>query len=361
MSPPRLQNGWIFGPRADLAAFGGPILVASALIALAATRGFLHAPLAPWAFALLIVACDVAHVWSTSFRVYLDGEELRRHLALYVSVPLLSFAAGVALYSHSSALFWRALAYLAAFHFVRQQWGWIAYSRARAGEGERGKRFDALLVYALTVLPLVWWHARLPRAFAWFQEGDFVRLPAWCGTLALVLHWSIVGAWLARELTRLARGEPVNGAKAFLFTTTWCAWYGAIVLLDSDLAFTALNVLAHGVPYLVLVWRVERERRGATSGFLACLFRPAFAWLFVALLVALGYAEEWLWDRGVWHEHATLFPGPTFAPSGLGLGLLVPLLTVPQATHYVLDAWIWRRARHAELRSFLTPTLPSTP
>ena len=356
MTIARLQNGWIFGPRADLAAFGGPILAAGALIALAAARGTLHAPLPPWAFALLIVACDVAHVWATSFRVYLDSEELRRHLVLYLSVPLLAFAGGVALYAHSSALFWRALAYLAAFHFVRQQWGWIAFSRARAGEGQRGRRLDALLIYALTVLPLVWWHARLPRAFAWFQEGDFVRLPAAYGTLALFLHWTIVGALLVRELARLSRGESINGAKAFLFATTWCAWYGAIVLLDSDLAFTALNVLAHGVPYLVLVWRVERERRGAASGFLGHLFRPERIWLFVVLLVMVGYAEEWLWDRALWHEHGMLFPGPALEAVGPWLVLLVPLLALPQTTHYLLDAWIWRRARHAELRTFLEPT-----
>jgi hypothetical protein len=35
------------------------------------------------------------------------------------------------------------------------------------------------------------------------------------------------------------------------------------------------------------------------------------------------------------------------------LALLVPLLALPQATHYVLDGWIWRRRDHPELRTWI--------
>ena len=55
--------------------------------------------------------------------------------------------------------------------------------------------------------------------------------------------------------------------------------------------------------------------------------------------------EEWAWDRAVWHDHPSLFPGPELTPSPellALLALLVPLLAVPQASHYLLDAWIWR-------------------
>jgi hypothetical protein len=29
-------------------------------------------------------------------------------------------------------------------------------------------------------------------------------------------------------------------------------------------------------------------------------------------------------------------------PEGLGAAVVVALLTIPQATHYLLDRWIWR-------------------
>lgn len=351
MSAPRIRSGWILGPRADLWLFSAPLVAAFALIALAARLELLHAELPPWAFAALIVGCDVAHVWATAFRVYLDPRELTRRLPLYLGVPLLCLAGGIALHAESRMLFWRALAYLAAFHFVRQQWGWVAYSRARAGErGRLDRVLDELAIYAVTLGPLLWWHARLPREFAWFLEGDFIALPGWVGSAALGTSASVVAAYLLRQLWRLARGQGVNWAKLHVFATTAIAWYGGIVWLDSDLAFTALNVLAHGVPYLAVVWRVERARWAGESGALARLFAPGRAWLFLALLVAAGYAEEWLWDRSVWHEHPGLFAGPALELGRDALSLLVPLLALPQATHYVLDAWIWRRARHAELR-----------
>ena len=44
----------------------------------------------------------------------------------------------------------------------------------------------------------------------------------------------------------------------------------------------------------------------------------------------------------MWHDHPGFFPGAGFSPGPLLLSLLVPLLALPQATHYLLDAWIWK-------------------
>ena len=64
--------------------------------------------------------------------------------------------------------------------------------------------------------------------------------------------------------------------------------------------------------------------------------------LFLAPLVLLALLEEWGWDRLVWHENGALFPGAALDAGPLLLSLLVPLLALPQATHYLLDAWIWK-------------------
>jgi hypothetical protein len=64
--------------------------------------------------------------------------------------------------------------------------------------------------------------------------------------------------------------------------------------------------------------------------------------LYLAPLLLVAWIEEWAWDLLVWHDRAVLFPGPVLAPGPELLALLVPLLALPQATHYVLDAWIWR-------------------
>ncbi|HEY8075164.1 MAG TPA: hypothetical protein VIF62_13665, partial [Labilithrix sp.] len=64
--------------------------------------------------------------------------------------------------------------------------------------------------------------------------------------------------------------------------------------------------------------------------------------IYLAALWSIAFAEEWLWDRGVWHDRAWLFG------EGWELGaaklVIVPLLALPQLTHYVLDGFIWKRS-----------------
>ncbi|MEO1697444.1 MAG: hypothetical protein AAFU73_09130 [Planctomycetota bacterium] len=345
-----LRPGWILGPRADVAIFTGPLVLAGAIVALAWRNGTLHADMPPWMFAALIVACDVAHVWATAFRVYLDPERFKRRPGLFIGIPVACFAVGAVLYGIGSDVFWRALAYLAVWHFVRQQWGWVAYTRARAGEGDVDRRLDQATLYAITLYPVLFWHAHLPRAFQWFVQGDFVHVPAALERGGAVVHWAIVAVFCARQVQRAFGGAGVNVAKLHVLGTTFVAWYGGIVALDSDIAFTAFNVLSHGIPYLAVVWSVERDRAQRHTTPFARFFRPRLAILFLAVLVLVGYAEEWLWDGLVWRDHPGLFPfGPEGPAPEWALALVVPLLAVPQATHYALDGWLWRRAANPDV------------
>ncbi|MEM8710812.1 MAG: hypothetical protein AAGG01_07660 [Planctomycetota bacterium] len=350
----RIRSGWILSPLGDLAIFTGPILMALCLIGWAASNGTLDRDVPPWMFALLVIACDVAHVYATAFRVYLDPGRFRERPGLYVGIPIACFVAGVLAYGFSAAFFWRVLAYLAVWHFVRQQWGWVAYTRAKGGEGLAGRRLDQLTIYAVTGYPLVYWHTHLPRDFAWFIEGDFASLPGWIHLVAATLHWGILAAFAATQTRSGLQGSGVNWAKIQVVVTTWIAWYGGIVYLNSDVAFTALNVLSHGVPYLAVVWSVERAQVGERRPPLSRFFEPRLAWLLLSLLILVGYLEEWMWDALVWQEHATLFLSVTndALPTVL-LGFVVPLLATPQATHYVLDGWLWKRRAHRDLMGWM--------
>jgi hypothetical protein len=134
----------------------------------------------------------------------------------------------------------------------------------------------------------------------------------------------------------------VSAGKNLVVATTWATWYVGIVVFDSDYAFTVTNVLVHGLPYLAFVWLYGRRRFDGARGTVAGLFN-AGAWpVYVGTLVLAAWFEEWGWDRLLWHERAALFAGPELTPGPAALALLVPLLALPQSTHYVLDAWIWR-------------------
>ena len=352
---------WLLSRRADLALFGGSAAASLLLLAAGARTGLLQADLPPGLWLLFVVGVDVAHVWSTGWRVYADAGEFRSRASLYLAIPAAAFAAGVVAHSLSPALFWRLLAYAAVFHFVRQQYGWVALYRRKSGENEerdgRATRWvDSAAIYAATCGPLVFWHASLPRRFHWFLPGDFATglLPRGAGTAALAATAFLLALWAAKEALRLARGRPVSWGKVLVVTTTALTWHLGIVTFDSDYAFTVTNVLVHGVPYIGLVLFTSRRRAEAHE---AARVPPSLAdrasrsaILFLAPLFLVAFAEEWGWDRLVWHEHPGFFPGATIDPGPLLLSFLVPLLALPQATHYLLDAWIWRRVDTSSLQ-----------
>jgi hypothetical protein len=340
------QRGpWLVSARWDVAVFGGSALLAFGLLLFGQLTGALDGAIPAWAWIATVVFVDVAHVWATAYRVYLDPDEMRRRSALYLGVPLAAYAAGVVLYSVGSAsLFWRVLAYVAVLHFVRQQYGWVALYRRRLGVRSTLDRvLDDAAIYSATLYPLVYWHARLPREFEWFIAGDFIPgLPMHAADLLLPVHLAITALYVARQLQLWASRRPVSPGKNLIVATTWLSWYVGIVVFNSDYAFTVTNVLVHGIPYLAFVWVWGRSRFAETRVAVSRAFRKQ-AWpLYLAPLLLVAWLEEWGWDRLVWHEHGGLFPGPTLLPGPEALALVVPLLALPQATHYLLDAWVWR-------------------
>lgn len=343
------SQGWLFSPGVDLTVFAGSALVSVALVLAAPWLG-VRDDTPVWAWVLFVVCVDVAHVWSTLFRTYLDGEELRRRPGLYLGAPLAAYTVGVLAHLASPGVFWRLFAYVALVHFIRQQYGWVALYDRKARVSDTERRLDTAAIYAATLGPVVWWHANLPRAFWWFVENDFVSgLPGGVGTAALAVHAAVLVAWAGFQVARVARGEGVQAGKVLLVLATWVAWFGGIVLARNDFAFTVMNVVLHGVPYFALLFRYARGRHAeGEAGALAPLLRAGLPG-FLLFLAALAFVEEWLWDWLVWHDRPVLFGDSGLALESDVLALVVPLLALPQATHYVLDAFVWKAGREPAL------------
>ncbi|NJK89476.1 MAG: hypothetical protein HC923_08785 [Myxococcales bacterium] len=324
----------MISPRFDLAVFAGPAVVALALVPFG--RFFAEElPLPMWVIAVLLV--DVAHVHATWFVTYLDREARRRHRIWLLGVPPMAFVAGAAVASASIPLFWTLLAYVAVFHFMRQQVGWVAlYQRAETDLGRFERFFERFLVYSATGVPVLWWHAHLPRAYHWFLPGDFVEgiVAASVANFALAIYLALLALWLARTTGKLIAGRPMSLGKVVVISTTAATWGVGIIATNSDWAFTLTNVLVHGVPYTAYVYARSRRVFGLRVGL------PLYA----GALVALAYGEEWLWDRAIWRENTVLFPGPEWLGDDMTPWLL-GLLVVPQLSHYVIDGVIWRRRR----------------
>lgn len=369
---PRAKIAWLFSPAADLAAFLGSAVVALGLLAVGAWLGVLHSDSPQWTWVTAVLLIDVAHVYATGFRVYADREDFRQRRWLYLLTPLLAFLIGWAIYSEGDdgrMRFWRGLAYMAVFHFVRQQYGWVALYRAKAGEtSSAGRWIDTAAIYLATIYPLVWWHSHMPRNFWWFLEEDFARVPEITASLLEPVYWVALFAYFGRSLYRGTKLGEWNPGKDIVVATTALCWHIGIITFNSDYAFTVTNVIIHGVPYFVLVYWYRFRRatsvpspvkgRGDRSGtWFGTVSKPnntirrvAF---FLGTLWLLAFLEALLWDRGIWHERGWLFGSGWLAEAHNANQLqsvLVPLLAVPQITHYILDGFIWKRRSNPRFR-----------
>jgi hypothetical protein len=341
------NSRWLFSRNLDLSVFLGSAIVSLLLLAVGWRLGILNEDSPDWTWITAVLLVDVAHVWSTTFRVYFDIQEVKRRFWLYLLVPVSGYLVGVALYSEGELVFWKALAFVAVFHFVRQQYGWVALYRRKMNETSRATWWiDAAAVYLATVYPLAFWMTRLPRNFEWFVQNDFFALPVFVEQVLFPIYIAALALYFGKSIYLYFTTGFYNIGKDIVVATTAVCWYVGIVFFNSDYAFTVTNVIIHGVPYFALIYVYARARREAAGKVYQTL---SHNWLiFLATLWALAYVEELLWHRGVWHEKGWMF-GSDWDWANLKV-FFVPLLAVPQLTHYVLDAFLWRRKNNENLR-----------
>jgi hypothetical protein len=342
-----ISDRWLFSRNVDLTVFLGSALAALLLLAIGWEFGILNGESPEWTWVSAVLFIDVAHVWSTSFRVYFDKQEFKRRIWLYTLVPVAGYALGVALYSESDLTFWKVLALIAVFHFIRQQYGWVNLYRRKLRETENWTWWiDTAAIYLASIYPLAFWMTRLPRNFDWFVKDDFLSIPALVETVLFPVYITALVAYLFKSIYQYMSTGFLNVGKDIVVATTAICWYVGIVVFNSDYAFTVTNVIIHGVPYFALIYVYTRFRRDTSGPVYRTLSNN---WLiFLATLWAIAYVEELFWNRGVWHEHQWLFGSDW--DWQINKVYLVPLLAVPQLTHYVLDGFIWRRKNNPDFR-----------
>lgn len=294
-----------------------------------------------WLF--LIVFVDVAHVYSTLFKTYLVKGQVQKRKLLYWGIPILSWLLGIALFQFGNLTFWSVLALVAVFHFIRQQYGFMRIY-ARFEPDNWSKRIDEVAVYAATIYPMLFWF-KTPRAFTWFVSNEFSgfkKLPDYTGFIT-VLYVVILIIWISKTVFDAVKTRKLNIPKISLITGTYLSWYLGIVYFNDDLIFTFLNVISHGIPYIALIYIREIKQKDNEQLNRLLIFKSVTGiFLFVGVILAFAFFEEFLWETLVWKEHFSL----NFTISETILPFLIPLLAVPQLTHYLLDGFIWRTPKN---------------
>ncbi|KRD11126.1 hypothetical protein ASE21_05260 [Flavobacterium sp. Root901] len=292
-----------------------------------------------WLF--LIVFIDVAHVYATLFKTYFVKDEFRRNKKRLILLPLICFTTSLVLFSLGSLVFWSFLAYVAVFHFVRQQYGFVRLYTRKEPKTKLSVTIDNLAIYASTIYPMLFWFFSPERKFNWFVENEFLQFEN--KTILPVLLWiyiAILLIYAIRTLTISFKNKFFNIPKNSIILGTALSWYFGIVYFNDDLIFTALNVVSHGIPYMALVYfkEIENRENSKKSGFFSFLKTYNAVFVYVAILLMIAFTEEFFWEVFVWNENISI---STIDFSGWQF-LLVPLLSVPQFTHYLLDGFIWK-------------------
>lgn len=307
-----------------------------------------------WAWIAVVLCVDVAHVYGSLFRAYFNPQEFRENRGWYISIPLMVWFGGIFLYKIDPMLFWRVVAYLAAFHFIRQHYGFMRiYSRNEPKEVKPFQWIDKTLIYLCTLYPMVYWHTHLPRKFHWYAEGDFVDfIPRQLLWITLIAYVLAVALYLAKEAYFFHKTSFFSLPKQLVLLGTAAAWYSGIVAHNGPTTFAIAILLSHGVPYIGLIWIYGMKQSRLTpnqSLILGFKFSHFFSFgkfpLFFGILILFAYLEEGLWSKLVEHSHPYLFPLFSGIEGAIGtnhLVWLVPLLSLPQVTHIFLDGLIWK-------------------
>lgn len=186
---------------------------------------------------------------------------------------------------------------------------------------------------------------KTPRAFTWFVSNEFdgfKKLPDYTGFIT-VLYVVILIIWISKTVFDVVKNRKLNIPKISLITGTYLSWYFGIVYFNDDLIFTFLNVISHGIPYIALIYIREIKQKDNEQLNRLLIFKSVTGiFLFVGVILAFAFFEEFLWETLVWKEHFSL----NFTISETILPFLIPLLAVPQLTHYLLDGFIWRTPKN---------------
>lgn len=342
----KVKSAWIYNTFTDLTFIISPPFISLVIIYCFPSQFSQDSEITLYKWLFLIVFIDVAHVYSTLFRTYFDKDTYRLHNKTLLYIPLFSWFAGVMCYSVSPNIFWSCLAYLAVYHFVRQQYGFV---RIYARQDSRSAIFrivDNSIIYIATIYPILYWHLN-PRSFSWFVPDDFLyfSVPSEINALLQGVYYALILTYFIIEIINIYQYKQFNIPKNLIIVGTLLSWYFGIIYFNGDMTFTFLNVVSHGIPYMALIWIYGRKKSTQTDNKKkAILFTNSGILLFILILIVLAYFEEGIWDAILWKERPETFNLFYIFPtlSDTILSLVIPLLALPQITHYVIDGYIWK-------------------
>jgi hypothetical protein len=240
---------------------------------------------------------------------------------------------------HLALVFFFLAALWAYYHLVKQHYGFmVLYKKKNHDLAKIDNALDRLFILVAMTYPFV--------AFVARDRDAMQRVPqqiaggiSYLASALFVLTITIALVWLARQLQRAAKGEPLDAPKYLLLAAAIPMHW--IVLLtpmpQQAIAVVAILTVYHNLQYHRLIWfhnkkyagEAARERHGAAELISRRLiYYIAFGVLF-----------------GLWYQLPRRLVGEAYGQQSLYAQLAASFFWGYAFIHYHLDAHIWRVRR----------------
>ena len=284
-------------------------------------------------FFMLLTVMNGSHVASTYFatRNRIEHNQKEKEFLLYSSAMVTALVVCLAYFFEK--FFFVAMAYLSMVHIARQQYGWVMISRAKSNENRRTRWIDSWFIATLVIYPLCHWHSplsNLPKTYG--NPGDMVLTVSLQQIEALsYVYWSVICAFSVFTIYRKIFFNELNRNKLMLLMHTFLFFYLGLVAFNSFYSWWILVSIAHSIPYIGMVWMKTKQKESEQIFVKRASSSHRLFWFLVIIVlgsISYKFSHQYI-DRQV---------------PFVGFVALV-LLWLPDALHYWLDAFIWKRPK----------------
>jgi len=328
-----------------------------------------------WWFVMEILF-DGAHAWSTLYRTVFDQETLDTHdRKFWIFLPMVSFVVIFIFGFISKEILLRFLFYSVYYHGAKQLYGVISLYRTRhkinvghlsEAQDAHFKKiafWDRVLINSCFFIPFILWHFKaspgldiIIRPDSGYLKETFLMPVYYDGILGLT--WEQIGGlilfisiglpavrWTWLHLSSMIE-KPVAKiiwVYANIITFLSLFWFNPHHLLALDLL-----LIVHALPYIALVslyrYKKEEEETQQSPVLKEFIFRGWKSW---GLVLVASIFHVMLLDVIFMQFSIGAF---IFSESFVSLVQNSPLvratfcgfLFLPNVTHYLVDAYIWR-------------------
>jgi hypothetical protein len=245
------------------------------------------------------------------------------------------------------------LAYVAVFHFIKQQVGFILlYDKTTENINSLkfiSKKIDTLLTWIITGFPFLYWMMNYESiSLNWFIPWEYIFISRLVPQTELIWIIYIISIliYIIFQILLIFRWVKVNPIKYLYILWTAYIWFNGMVVYNSIIVFGFWNILLHGLNYygIIIGSTYQNRNYGKLIQTMKNFWIVFLSITIISSLLLLGYIEEFFWDQFVWREKTIIFSDFFYNIwyDQTILTIIVSILWSIQLTHYILDRYIWR-------------------